>query len=169
MCACKCVSLGYWATNSLTSQLCIIIVSTYLLQLYCTPNPLLCSPHTLTVTMLLHRQLCFRADSGDSEQHVKGISRLVREVGNVTADSEVFLEFGRIPQRTEEDMSARSLAADIDCPSEVPFQVQIEFTKPCGMRCLRVLTDTQRTTADKSKCEKVRKCFVHDDRGLEAC
>lgn len=116
-------------------------------------------------TMLLHHQLRFRADEAEV-QEIGGVSRIVREVGNVTADSEIFLEFSRKPASAAPGLvsEAASIAHGDVVPDNVPLQVHIEYTKPCGMKCLRVITALQRTTTDKEKCERdvnVAICSAH--------
>ena len=40
-------------------------------------------------------------------------------------------------------------------PSKLPFQVQIRYTKPNGMKCMRVMTQVKPVTANRAEAEKV--------------
>ena len=42
-----------------------------------------------------------------------------------------------------------------ELPEEVPFQVQIHYTKKDGMKCLKVITNSQKVTKDRAQMEEV--------------
>lgn len=89
-----------------------------------------------SVSVILHRGMRF-LNEGDAKQ------RASRDVGNVFADSEVSFEFGLNPD------------ADLKgAPAELPFQVQIVYSKLNGMKCIRVLTEMRRTTSNIAQVEQ---------------
>lgn len=89
----------------------------------------------VTCTLMIHRGLRFRYEESDAH-------RVSRELGNVTADSEVTFEYG---VRSADELNQFSgLEA-------LPFQVQIHFTKLNGMKCLRVLSKSQPLTRDRAQ------------------
>lgn len=91
--------------------------------------------------MILHNVFCFR-----DEAHADDCC-LTNKVGSVTEDSELLFEFG-----------VRKTAADTLKTSKpgatFPFQVQILYTKPNGMQCLRVQTAYREATTKQEKAEE---------------
>jgi hypothetical protein len=73
------------------------------------------------------------------------LNKLVREVGNVTRDSEVYLEYG---------LRSRAELAKYADLKALPFQAQIRFTTLAGMTALRVLTQAQSVTLDRAVAEQ---------------
>ena len=98
-------------------------------------------------------------------------NRVIRQVGNVTKDSELTFEYGiklspttsEQPQQKEgqrgdvvdPDSSRSSSAAGVESDfDEMPFQVQIVYTDMKGASSVRVLTETKRVTRDRAKAEE---------------
>ena len=100
------------------------------------------------------------------------MSRVVRQVGNVTKDSELTFEYGiKRPPKTSEQLQQvegrlgnvvdpdplRSLlltAVEHTDLNEMPFQVQIAYTDIKGASAVRVLTQTKLVTRDRAKAEE---------------
>ncbi|CAM9853394.1 unnamed protein product, partial [Sphacelaria rigidula] len=111
----------------------------------------------------------------------KSTNTLRKTVGNVTRDTELSFEY-QVRSRAEREAlgidTANFLSSSVDssgppattaasaasaCGSgkkkkdksaHLPFQVQIRYTRPNGMKCVRVLTKTQRVTKDKRTAEE---------------
>jgi len=92
----------------------------------------------VSATFLIHSGLTFRNEDND-------INKIVREIGNVTEDTEVAFEFG---VRSDD---ALKKYGDLKA---LPFQVQIRFTKFNGMKCLRVLSKMQPVTRNRHEAER---------------
>ncbi len=94
----------------------------------------------VNMRFFVHKCLQFRNEPGLADP---AVTTLERDLGSVTEDSESTLEFG--------------MSVDQEIPKEltkVPFQVQITFTAPNGMRAMRVITAVQEVTDDKQKAEE---------------
>jgi len=93
----------------------------------------------VVATLILHKCLYVR----DSEVLNTRESFVVREIGNVTKETELTFEFG-----LRED-------ADIDTKivNKLPFQLKISYTSRDGSKILRVLTQMRPTTADRKTAE----------------
>ncbi|CAH1778659.1 unnamed protein product [Owenia fusiformis] len=126
----------------------------------------------VTATLLLHRGLYFRNEA--SKQ-----SKTVRQVGNVTRDTEITFEYGvrskpqsnqpaatvaeeesmETDQATQEGATAapsnsnQSAVLDDDL-TELPFQLQINYTDTNGAQALRVLSMVKPVTKDRNVAEK---------------
>jgi len=83
--------------------------------------------------MLLHRVFRFRDETDAASQCI------TRVMGSVTDSSELMFEFG-VHEAAKEEISSASDTTTF------PFQVQIEYTKPNGMQCLRVQTNYRKAT-----------------------
>lgn len=99
---------------------------------------------TVSATFILHQGLSFRNED-------EGTHRLLKDIGNVTEDSEVTFEY--------QMQSKESLARFKDL-KELPFQVQIRYTKLDGMKCLRVISKSQPITQKREEAERDRKSVV---------
>jgi hypothetical protein len=73
-------------------------------------------------------------------------SVLEREVGNVTADAELSFEYQLRPTAERRALGIGELTA-------LPFQVQIKYTRLNGMKCVRIMTQSQEVTANKAEAE----------------
>jgi len=91
--------------------------------------------------VLLHRGLQFKGEVADEKENRNWI---VKDLGNVTAESECSFSYGFRP-KSEWDLTG------ID---SIPFQVQLLFTRPNGMQCLRVATAVVKVTDDRAQAEK---------------
>ncbi|KAH3767756.1 circularly permutated Ras protein 1 [Pelomyxa schiedti] len=83
--------------------------------------------------IILHQGMYVRTDDA------KNASQSTEEIGNVTAESECTFEYGTKP--SEEIPGYDSLEF-------LPFQVQIEYTKLDGMKCVRIISHKQPITHD---------------------
>jgi hypothetical protein len=85
------------------------------------------------------------------------VRKLTRAIGNVTSDSAITFEYGARAtamaelRRWLEDSNADGAAGSQQ--RQIPFQVQLHYTATDGMRCVRVLSQTQRLTADRARAE----------------
>jgi len=122
-----------------------------------------------TCTLRLHEGLYFlndlhntaeQSNQGQQQQQQKQPQHsqfpksalAARDLGTVTASTVASFEFGVRPR--SELTGAASQAPVREMP-RLPFQLQIEYTRPAdGARCLRVVTATRITTTDRSKAEK---------------
>ncbi len=95
----------------------------------------------VTATILLPQALVLRSNEHGSV--LAGERRREVDLGLVTEDSELFFEYGVAPGSTALETGAR-----------VPFQVQLRYTRPNGMQCLRVLTQARPITRNRREAEK---------------
>ncbi|XP_046580582.1 circularly permutated Ras protein 1-like [Haliotis rubra] len=89
------------------------------------------------VTFLLHPSLVFV-----EEGYPKDCSRLVKEVGNALKDSDLTFNF---------KLKDSNNIPDVE---ELPFQVQITYTRKNGMKCLRVMCKSHKFTKDRKVMEE---------------
>jgi len=106
-------------------------------------NPVVAT--NVSVTLLLHRGLRFKEEDVDS-----AANKVVRDIGNVTSDSAVTFEYGL---RSKPDLAAAGI--DIKALKALPFQVQIRFTKLDGMKGVRVLSQSKKTTQEREVAESM--------------
>jgi hypothetical protein len=99
-------------------------------------------------TIFLHKGLMFRNEMDDEFETDENLLR--KDLGNVTADTECTFSYGFRP-KTQIDLS------DL---TEVPFQVQLVFSKLNGMKCLRVATASIKLTEDRDEAEKAANITV---------
>eukprot|EP01116_Phalansterium_solitarium_P022340 TRINITY_DN7337_c0_g1_i2.p1 TRINITY_DN7337_c0_g1~~TRINITY_DN7337_c0_g1_i2.p1 ORF type:complete len:671 (+),score=201.42 TRINITY_DN7337_c0_g1_i2:186-2198(+) len=90
-------------------------------------------------TILLHKGLFIRREGQDLEQ-----SSDVVDIGNVTAESSITVEYGVSPSAQVEFRRLSSL----------PFQLQISYTRLDGMKCMRVITKSQPITFNRTQAEQ---------------
>jgi len=134
-------------------------------------NPVLAT--NVHVKLLLHAGLQFRLDEsifeeqrqgpGDVEERraassaaavpAGGLSVFSKVVGNATADTELSFEY------TVKD-EAQIQALGLQSLEHLPFQVQIEYTRLDGMKCMRVLSETRRLTRNRATAERHAKLSV---------
>eukprot|EP01104_Vermistella_antarctica_P001120 TRINITY_DN11176_c0_g1_i1.p1 TRINITY_DN11176_c0_g1~~TRINITY_DN11176_c0_g1_i1.p1 ORF type:complete len:926 (+),score=283.45 TRINITY_DN11176_c0_g1_i1:209-2986(+) len=93
-------------------------------------------------SIILPKSLMFRGEVDDEEDEERNY--LVKDLGNITADSECTFSFAFRPNKHKDEGAAKS----------VPFQVQIVHTRTDGMKVLRVATDSISVTDDRSLAEK---------------
>jgi len=101
-------------------------------------NPIIAT--NVEVSFVLHHALCFRNEESvfDPENTFKA----ARNIGNVTAETDISFEYG-----------IKASATDLGL-TEVPFQVQIRFTRLNGMKCVRVISRKQAVTQKRAEAEK---------------
>ncbi|XP_033729364.1 circularly permutated Ras protein 1-like [Pecten maximus] len=78
----------------------------------------------------------------DDDDFPKGSSRITKEVGNATRDTDVTFFFRR--KNTDKDL-------EVDC---LPFQVRVSFTMKDGRKMLRVISKSMNVTKDRAKMEE---------------
>jgi len=106
--------------------------------------------------MLLNAGLEFRDELGNTKNPVGkpednpnlfvGSSQEM-VVGNATHDTELTFEYSTKPFTIRRRMG-------LEKEKELPFQVQIKYTRLDGMRCIRVITETRPVTSDRQVAEQ---------------
>jgi len=140
-------------------------------------NPVLAT--NVHIKVLLHAGLHFRLDEGlfDQEQEPvappvtcpttggvaasgavpfstnQRLSVYSKVVGNATADTELSFEYSVKSQTEFDKLRLQQL-------ERLPFQVQIEYTRLNGMKCMRVLSETRPVTQDKAVAERFSKLAI---------
>jgi len=142
-------------------------------------NPVLAT--NVNIKVLLHAGLKFRLDDGLFEQcqthpaeagkgggtgvaataaaaaaaegAARGLSVFSKTVGNATADTELSFEYSIRDEARIRALGLRQL-------EKLPFQVQVEYTRLDGMKCMRVLSETRRLTTDRVTAERHAKLSV---------
>jgi len=100
-----------------------------------------------SVKVLLHKGLFIRDVDGNNRSSKDSV--FVNDVGNVTAESSFTLEYGI---RTKQELE--KLGIDPNKIKTMPFQLQITYTRPNGMKCMRVIAQVQNVTTDREKVER---------------
>jgi len=101
----------------------------------------------VTVKLFLHK--AFKAPTDGEWKAPLGDKQWVeRTIGNAYDDSEITAEF---ELHSEEQLM--NLLKD-DQKKEVPFQVQIVYLAPSGMRCLRVISRSREVTTNQEEAEE---------------
>eukprot|EP01097_Dermamoeba_algensis_P003302 TRINITY_DN2325_c0_g1_i1.p1 TRINITY_DN2325_c0_g1~~TRINITY_DN2325_c0_g1_i1.p1 ORF type:complete len:514 (+),score=183.65 TRINITY_DN2325_c0_g1_i1:147-1544(+) len=91
-------------------------------------------------TILLHKGLMFRGEVDDEEDR----NWIVKDLANVTVDTQCTFAYA-FRSKNEIDLSHLT---------EIPFQVQVVYTKLNGVKCLRVVTDRVKVTDKREEAEK---------------
>lgn len=97
------------------------------------------------VTVKLHKALKFRNEE-EANLHDDG-STLVKEIGNVTKDSEIFVEYCF---KSSEEIAK---FMDLEEIQYIPFQSIIDYISMTGDNCIRVVTQTQMVSSEKEKVQ----------------
>lgn len=99
--------------------------------------------------VIIHQGLEFRNEEAENLNVEKNV--LTKDMGNVSADSEMTFEY---KVKSIEELE-KSIEFDITKMTHLPFQTQIEFTKLDGMKCIRVITKVQEISNDREEVEAV--------------
>jgi len=102
----------------------------------------------VTTKIKLHQGLEFRNEDASLLSEDKSL--LVRELGNVTADTEITFEYTL--KKPEDLMKIKNF--DITKLTELPFQTQTSYRTLDGMKCVRVITQIKQVTNEKEEVEK---------------
>eukprot|EP00005_Dracoamoeba_jomungandri_P002040 CAMPEP_0174250422 /NCGR_PEP_ID=MMETSP0439-20130205/594_1 /TAXON_ID=0 /ORGANISM="Stereomyxa ramosa, Strain Chinc5" /LENGTH=871 /DNA_ID=CAMNT_0015330485 /DNA_START=21 /DNA_END=2636 /DNA_ORIENTATION=+ len=97
--------------------------------------------YTTMAMIILHQGLRFRNEMDDENENRNW---LVKDLGNVRADTELTVSYGF---RSKEEF-------DLSDVTQIPFQVQLLYTKPNGMQCLRIATAQVAVTDDRKSAEE---------------
>jgi len=84
----------------------------------------------VTVKMILHQGLCLRDNQN------------IKEIGNATKESTITYEYGIKSDKLVESVQS------------LPFQVQINFTKLDGSKCVRAISKAEKITQDRQVAEQ---------------
>jgi len=91
--------------------------------------------------VVLHRGLQFKGEMADEKENRNWV---VKDLGNITAETECSFSY-----------AFRSKAeCDLTGLSQIPFQVQLLYTRPNGKRYLRVATTSVLVTEDRKEAEQ---------------
>eukprot|EP01117_Protostelium_nocturnum_P015707 TRINITY_DN610_c1_g2_i1.p1 TRINITY_DN610_c1_g2~~TRINITY_DN610_c1_g2_i1.p1 ORF type:complete len:207 (+),score=74.84 TRINITY_DN610_c1_g2_i1:2-622(+) len=91
-------------------------------------------------SIVLHRGLNFRGMLDDDDDR----NYMVKDLGNITAETECTFSYGFVPKSV----------FDFTGVKEIPFQVQLLYSKLNGMKVLRVVTAQIPVTDDRKTAEK---------------
>lgn len=96
----------------------------------------------------LHKGLCFRNEDPNSLSEDQSL--MVRDIGNVTTESEMTFEY------TLKKIRELARMEDIDLTKieAFPFQAQITYKALDGSKCVRVITETQKVSNDRAQLER---------------
>lgn len=96
----------------------------------------------------LHKGLQFRHEDPASLSEDQTL--MVRDIGNVTEDTEITFEY------TLRKIKELAKMEDIDLTTltEFPFQAQITYKAIDGSKCIRVITETQKISSDREELEE---------------
>eukprot|EP00005_Dracoamoeba_jomungandri_P003868 CAMPEP_0174258688 /NCGR_PEP_ID=MMETSP0439-20130205/7635_1 /TAXON_ID=0 /ORGANISM="Stereomyxa ramosa, Strain Chinc5" /LENGTH=635 /DNA_ID=CAMNT_0015342295 /DNA_START=118 /DNA_END=2025 /DNA_ORIENTATION=+ len=97
----------------------------------------------VSVKFIMHRGLYICSDDNTKN------SVATKEVGNIIADSKFSFEYGVRPKQ-----ELQELVQDLDSLKNLPFQLQIYYTKLDGTKCIRLISKQQPTTWDTQQAEK---------------
>jgi len=98
----------------------------------------------VTVSLLVHKGLFIRNEIDEDEKEDQRSLEL-RDIGNVTQESTTSFEYGVKRNYKKEEFNKLK---------HLPFQLQITFTKPDGMRIIRSITKQQQITFERQKAEE---------------
>jgi len=90
--------------------------------------------------VILHRGLQFKGEMDDEKENRNWV---VKDLGNVTAESECTFSYAFRPKSE----------CDLTGVKQIPFQVQLLYTRPNGMQCLRVATTCIQLTDNQDEAE----------------
>jgi hypothetical protein len=99
------------------------------------------------VKVKLHKLMHFRNE--ESKNMKDNETTLVKEIGNATKESELFVEY--CFKKSEE---IASLDVDLEKLTHVPFQSIIDYTNKQGDQCIRVVTKHQKISTEKDFIQK---------------
>lgn len=105
----------------------------------------------VSAKLLLHKGLFIRSE--ESQQSFE-----IKDVGNVTAETTITFEYG-----------VRKNANEFKELKELPFQVQILFTRLDGMTCMRVISRLQPITESKEQAEEEADVAVLGQNAAQQC
>jgi hypothetical protein len=97
----------------------------------------------VSIKVKLHKLMKFRNE--DSKNLENEGTLLTKQIGNVTKESELYVEY------CFKDSENIAKLADIDLENfdQVPFQTIIDYTNKNGDRCIRVVTKSQKLCSEK--------------------
>eukprot|EP01117_Protostelium_nocturnum_P015705 TRINITY_DN610_c0_g1_i1.p1 TRINITY_DN610_c0_g1~~TRINITY_DN610_c0_g1_i1.p1 ORF type:complete len:895 (+),score=352.35 TRINITY_DN610_c0_g1_i1:90-2774(+) len=101
-------------------------------------NPILATGAMASI--VLHRGLNFRGTLDDDDDR----NFMVKDLGNITSETECTFSYGFVPKNV----------FDFAGIKEIPFQVQLLYSKLNGMKVLRVVTAYIPVTSDREEAER---------------
>ena len=104
--------------------------------------------NNVTTKVKIHMGLEFRNEAKENLSDDRTL--LVRQLGNVTEESEITFEY-RL-----KDLKELEKISDIDFEKleKIPFQTQIYYTTLDGMKCIRVITSVQDVSHEREEVEQ---------------
>lgn len=102
----------------------------------------------VVLKVMLHKGLKFRRE--DEQNLSNDGSLLLKEIGNVTEDTQITFEYQlkSVSQLVEMD------DFDLTTITKFPFQAQISYRALDSSKCIRVITQQQDVSTDKEQLEK---------------
>ncbi len=100
------------------------------------------------ICLRLHKILSFRNENKEDLKDKD--STFVREIGNATNETEIYVEYHFKPSGE----IAKMEEIDLEKITEIPFQTIIEYTDKNGNRGIRVINSAQKLNSDKNEVEK---------------
>ena len=94
--------------------------------------------------VFLHRAMQFRNEEALSAEG----STLLRELGNVTTETEITFEY---TLKAAEQLAKLPAVLNVGALKVLPFQTQIQYTALDGKRCVRVISKQQATSEEKEE------------------
>mmetsp|Transcript_14797 Transcript_14797/g.16430 ORF Transcript_14797/g.16430 Transcript_14797/m.16430 type:complete len:851 (-) Transcript_14797:59-2611(-) len=111
-------------------------------------NPIIAT--NVSIKVNLHSWLCFKRYGKDTKKIVKEV-----QMGNITQSSDVSFNFSPSTKGRSKASSKLERGKDfVKGEFEIPFQVQMYYTKIDGMECVRVINCKKKITVNRKRAEK---------------
>jgi len=110
----------------------------------------------------LHKLMCFRNENSYQLKYDR--STLIKDIGNVTNETEIFVEY---KFKASEEIIKKYPQISLDNLKEIPFQSIIEYTSKTGDKCIRVLATLQKVSSDKDDIAKDAKFDILSVNALQ--
>jgi len=103
----------------------------------------------VSVKLLLHKGMYVKMDATEKKETKESVYS--KEIGNVTSESAFTIEYA---VKSKEDYLASSSNSEKETQRKtLPFQLQINYTKLNGAKCVRVISKEQPVTWSRAKAE----------------
>ena len=113
------------------------------------------------INIKLHKTMKFRNEK--SEEMLDNESTLVKDIGNATNDTELYVEY---QFKSSEEISKMN-DVDLEKLTNVPFQSIIYYTNKSGDKCIRVMTSSQKISDEKDVVQKQAKFNILSVNALQ--
>jgi len=107
------------------------------------------------VRVFLHKAFGFVTYDEDKDEEKSDSAMASKSVGNAFSDSEITFEYVlKSKDELKGILKKDEKSEDDNDEHSLPFQIQIEYTKMNGMRCIRAFTATKKITTNKIEAQK---------------